>query len=142
MLFHVSLDMMLLFYLKALQFQTASFMFVYFSDICVSLIVIAFLCFYRTVIPAPEQLERRVHAVIQLFQDVADANGVPLYKPGMTDEWHLQRTHIRRGCLSDPFIHPVDDSGMYSFTKVANIILVCKFGHVEGPFLFQYVLKQ
>lgn len=61
----------------------------------------------RTVIPDPSQLETRVEAVISAFQAVEDSNGIPLFKDNMTNEWKLQRTHIRRGCLSDPRICPV-----------------------------------
>ena len=56
----------------------------------------------RTVIPPPHELQKRVEAVLQSFLRVCDASGERLFTPRMLNEWYLQRTHIQRGCLSDP----------------------------------------
>ena len=56
----------------------------------------------RMQIPAPYTLEKRVTAVMLAFCDVKDNRDLPLFTTQMLNEWSLQRTHIRRGCLSDP----------------------------------------
>ncbi|KAJ8050031.1 hypothetical protein HOLleu_03056 [Holothuria leucospilota] len=75
----------------------------------------------RTVIPDPSQLETRVEAVISAFQAVEDSNGIPLFKDNMINEWKLQRTHIRRGCLSDPRIYGDDEAGEVLYRLVDYI---------------------
>ena len=58
----------------------------------------------RTVIPPPDELQKWIEAVLQSFLRVCDASGERLFTPRMLNEWHLQHTHIQRGCLSDPIV--------------------------------------
>ncbi|XP_051793442.1 uncharacterized protein LOC110959929 isoform X2 [Acanthochromis polyacanthus] len=56
----------------------------------------------RTKIPQPQELVKRVEGVFQHFYLAKDPNDVPLFKPSMLKAWRIQRTHMLRGCLSDP----------------------------------------
>ncbi|KAM3620742.1 uncharacterized protein V6R79_001354 [Siganus canaliculatus] len=56
----------------------------------------------RTKIPQPQELVKRVEAVFHHFYQARDPNDVPLFKPSMLKAWRIQRTHMLRGCLSDP----------------------------------------
>lgn len=56
----------------------------------------------RTKIPEPQELVKRVEGVFQHFYLAKDPNNVPLFKSSMLKAWRIQRTHMLRGCLSDP----------------------------------------
>ena len=58
----------------------------------------------RTRIPQPGVLQERIEAVLSAFMLVEDASGLRLFTSRMLPEWHLQRVHVKRGCLSDPFV--------------------------------------
>ena len=56
----------------------------------------------KTHIPSPEVVIENIELLMANYANCKDSDGLPLFSAQMETTWDLQRTHISRGCLSDP----------------------------------------